>query len=410
MSLKLRRGTEAQRGTIVPAEGELIYTTDTKKLYIGDAITTGGNLLDLELKGNIAGNVNLLTHSILGTNLEIDGANGNIYAATVSADLKGSVFADDSTVLIDGINGRILGEVYTSVANIKITGGTSGQYLRTDGTGNLSWHTVSGGTGGGASVLEDLNDVNILSPRANQILSWNGANWINTSHFVGDVSGSVFGDDSTVLVDGVKHELHGNTVYTSSIQSESDIELVSTTEFGGPYGYTVSVGRPLLPNSLNVFSNNNKVVTAYGYTNGNSITHPYIELRSSRSSVQTPGVIQTSDQLFSIRASAYDSSDYADTSGIIFSAGHTATTGLVSGKISLYNKDNDGSLIYCTFDDYGDLTVNHGIRSTALSAAPTTPVACTTYIANGINWDPASKSGSVPYPVFYDGVAYHSFY
>ena len=43
MSLKLRRGSEAQRTGITPAEGEIIYTTDSKRLYVGDGLTAGGN-------------------------------------------------------------------------------------------------------------------------------------------------------------------------------------------------------------------------------------------------------------------------------------------------------------------------------------------------------------------------------
>lgn len=46
MSLKLRRGTNTQRLSITPAEGELIYTTDTKKLYIGDGTTAGGTAVN----------------------------------------------------------------------------------------------------------------------------------------------------------------------------------------------------------------------------------------------------------------------------------------------------------------------------------------------------------------------------
>jgi hypothetical protein len=38
-----------------------------------------------------------------------------------------------------------------SVSNVKISGGTSGQFLSTDGSGNLSWAT--GGTGGSSSTL-----------------------------------------------------------------------------------------------------------------------------------------------------------------------------------------------------------------------------------------------------------------
>ena len=45
MSIKIRRGTNAQRLSIVLEDGELGYTTDTKKVYIGDGTTTGGNIV-----------------------------------------------------------------------------------------------------------------------------------------------------------------------------------------------------------------------------------------------------------------------------------------------------------------------------------------------------------------------------
>lgn len=43
MALKLRRDTDALRLTVVLAEGEPFYTTDTKQLWIGDGETLGGN-------------------------------------------------------------------------------------------------------------------------------------------------------------------------------------------------------------------------------------------------------------------------------------------------------------------------------------------------------------------------------
>jgi hypothetical protein len=43
MSLRLRRGLNTDRTTITPEEGELLYTTDTKRLFIGDGTTLGGN-------------------------------------------------------------------------------------------------------------------------------------------------------------------------------------------------------------------------------------------------------------------------------------------------------------------------------------------------------------------------------
>ena len=56
MAFKIRRGTNAERLTITPAEGELIYTTDTKKTYIGDGSTVGGNPVDSTLPITVDGN------------------------------------------------------------------------------------------------------------------------------------------------------------------------------------------------------------------------------------------------------------------------------------------------------------------------------------------------------------------
>jgi len=45
MALQIRRGTDSDRLTITPSVGEPLYTTDTKKLYIGDGSTAGGNIV-----------------------------------------------------------------------------------------------------------------------------------------------------------------------------------------------------------------------------------------------------------------------------------------------------------------------------------------------------------------------------
>lgn len=45
IQLQLRQGPEAQRAQLTPLEGEMIYTTDTKMLFVGDGVTAGGNAL-----------------------------------------------------------------------------------------------------------------------------------------------------------------------------------------------------------------------------------------------------------------------------------------------------------------------------------------------------------------------------
>jgi hypothetical protein len=55
MSLRIRRGTNADRLTITPDEGELIYVntgTNARKLYIGDGQTVGGRNIGEALAGN----------------------------------------------------------------------------------------------------------------------------------------------------------------------------------------------------------------------------------------------------------------------------------------------------------------------------------------------------------------------
>ena len=69
MALKLRRGTNAERTAITPVAGELVYTTDTKKVWVGDGSTVGGNI--------VTGQNDIVddTTPQLGGNLDLNGNN-----------------------------------------------------------------------------------------------------------------------------------------------------------------------------------------------------------------------------------------------------------------------------------------------------------------------------------------------
>ena len=81
MALQLRRGSSGTRTGIVPADGELIYTTDTKLVYVGDGSTAGGNIIS---SGGGINNVVEDTSPQLGGSLDVNGysiisaANGDI--------------------------------------------------------------------------------------------------------------------------------------------------------------------------------------------------------------------------------------------------------------------------------------------------------------------------------------------
>jgi hypothetical protein len=43
--IQIRRGVEAQRASITPDAGELLFTTDNKQVFVGDGATAGGLLV-----------------------------------------------------------------------------------------------------------------------------------------------------------------------------------------------------------------------------------------------------------------------------------------------------------------------------------------------------------------------------
>jgi hypothetical protein len=77
--IRIRRGLDSQRKEVVFEEGELVYSIDKKRVYVGDDQTYGGNLVS---------NKNYIT---LDTNKPIDAQTGDIFFDKV----------DKSTFLID---------------------------------------------------------------------------------------------------------------------------------------------------------------------------------------------------------------------------------------------------------------------------------------------------------------------
>jgi len=104
MSLRIRRGTDAQRSGITFLEGELVYTTDTKKLYLGDGTTAGGIAVD-STTGSISQLADVNINGIqTGQILQWDGAQ---FIAGDDAGDQDSIFGADSTLLVDATNSSI---------------------------------------------------------------------------------------------------------------------------------------------------------------------------------------------------------------------------------------------------------------------------------------------------------------
>ena len=119
MSLRIRRGTNSQRTGITFDLGEIVYTTDTQKLYIGDGITAGGKHV-LETSAGNGFTFNPTTQQIdfsIG-NLNLNTAqvteNSNLYFTTERAQdavgaalTAGNSYNTGITFTYDDANNRI---------------------------------------------------------------------------------------------------------------------------------------------------------------------------------------------------------------------------------------------------------------------------------------------------------------
>jgi hypothetical protein len=146
MALQIRRGTNAERQSFIPLQGEIIFTTDTKKLYVGDGTTTGGIAVD-----------------------------------TVGEGSGGATYSISAETTTGGANLRLTGSD-SSIDNVKLAAGSNVTISRTDD----STITISaaGGTGG-STTLEGLEDVAFDdTPTAGQVLTYDGVSWVNENFLI----------------------------------------------------------------------------------------------------------------------------------------------------------------------------------------------------------------------------------
>ena len=202
MALRIRRGSDAERQTIVPLQGEPVYVTDTKKLYVGDGATQGGILVGPQSQADF--DVVNDTTPQLGGNLDL---NGNDITGVGNIDIDGYITATGAVNIGDNNGGDTLnvGALITS----SLRPSTANAYDL--GTPNRPWANAYIRDVVAEETVEANNIIvkeNITSE--NSTVIYNGATDslsvtnISAAEITGDLVGSVFGDDSTTkLVDGL---------------------------------------------------------------------------------------------------------------------------------------------------------------------------------------------------------------
>ena len=282
MALQIRRGTEAQRGAMGSplAQGELIYTTDQKDLWVGDGVTLGGTQIapiksiTSASRGRLVGDVALTTDDIgqgsTNTYYTSNQAKVDAAAALVAGNATNSGITFSYNPSTHVINATVAGGTLTRVqddANPALGGSLSLNSYDIDGTGNIN---ITG------------NFTNSGTITASGIATFKNKLRIDGSN-IGIVSGQ-------------------NTVFFQNTRLEV-ISDISDTDAG---------------------------IDIHGATNGN-YTSTAIVLATSRGTVASPTIVQTGDALSGVASSTYNGSTYVNGAvlGFLVDSG-TVTPGAAS--------------------------------------------------------------------------------
>ena len=433
MALKIRRGLEADRAALTgtnPAAGEPIFVTDTGKLWVGDGVTTGGIQINPDLSIKNLTDVNSSMSPATNQLLTWTGSQWDAQTLEVVQDIQ-----DLNNVDVTGVaNGKIL--KYNAVLN-NPDGSTGGWVVGDEAFSSFDLDATLAGKSVG--LFGDFAMTGLQAPADGQYLLWDEANgyWkpgdINfdsgaVQSITADVTGSVFGDDSTLLVDGVNSKVLLNN---GVINIDND-SVVSTTAI-------VNISNPTEPTSTVLQAWNRDYNSAIRINSLNGATDAQVSgmvfngyyggftnLDGSLSGNEIKGT--AGYYISSIVATAFDPDFNGGTkvfsSGISFrlDPNGTIANDQAPGQIEFYTNAGTNStpdVKGMIFDSAGRLGVNRAdARSTVdingvltlepQAAAPATPIIGMIAVANKVDWDPASSVGSTPYPVFWDGSAWLS--
>lgn len=165
-------------------------------------------------------NVSDVTITAANLNALDDGANTTLHFHNADRDRANHTGTQAASTISDfnsAADARIAAASVNDLADVVVTGPSTGQVLKYNGT---NWVNDTDATGGGGGALDDLSDVVITTPSTGQVLKYNGTNWINDTDATGG-GGSV-----TVTGTPTNNQL---AVWTGSTELEGDSALTFDT-------------------------------------------------------------------------------------------------------------------------------------------------------------------------------------
>lgn len=498
MPLQIRRGTDDERTSVVFANGEIVYTTDTQQLYVGDGSTPGGNVVSGGTSGATAlselsdvflpitptdgqalvwdnansywrsgtitsGGLNEIVEDLtpqLGGGLDLNGqsiyGNGNI---TITGNINASsVFGDivglDSTLLVDSVNSNIPGEVISGTITASFIGNLSSDYIQSSSStiqivadqisirpsnGNLNVGYSPDNIDGNISIFKNsytgFASKGISLYTGHENVSVDGLKFARSRGTPSSPTATILGD-SLGGFDFFGHDgvTYRNSLNISSIVTESPVEgnvesqlrFSFLNNFASDTKFRFNSDGRLQIGCADTSEVGNGAVEIFTQTNGGtSVTAQPLRIaqffdgadasnivfQRSRGTRAVPAAVVSGDEMIEIIGYGFDGTGNRQSSRIRFVVDGTVSSNVVPGQISFDVANTSGSISQvASIGSNGLFSSKYGLNVEALSAPPSSPVINTIYVADGATWDPASKSGAVAYPVFYDGSSYNALY
>lgn len=145
MPLQFRKGPEASRNSVTPASGEPLWTTDEKKLYIGDGSTAGGVAVTGDISSPLTSKGDIWVRSGTDTRLPV-GSNGQILSVDsseatglkwIAAPAGSGGLANPATADLDMDGYNIADTVVVGNRDVSYNLATDSENLVTSGNANL---------------------------------------------------------------------------------------------------------------------------------------------------------------------------------------------------------------------------------------------------------------------------------
>jgi hypothetical protein len=385
MPLQIRRGTTAQRLAITPIPGELIYDTTTGQIFVGNGTTAGGATttgVSLEDAADAAAAL-FTSGSHTGIAFTYNDVAGRI-DATITAtsigpfegDLTGSVFADNSALLVNGVDasinldGTIKNNVIPNTDSLIDLGSSSRKFndLYLADTGNLYFGSTRISNIGSAIEFDTrlrvidrqttLSTATFYSAHSGTSLdrafislarsrgTYESPAVVQNNDIINDIIwGGYDGSDyeSAAFIRGVVDP--EGTIASGIIPGK--IELWTTGDDGvqrtrlvvDKSGRVISFGQlwavTSVPTGLPIYALANNNVSSAGAR---------VALRRSRGTYESPTTVQSGDNLFRLMWGGYDGTAYRDTASIEGNVTGTVSLGIVPSDLTIKTTTTSGSL------------------------------------------------------------------